>query len=152
MKYVVAKSPNLKLNYYKVKINGLDIVPKNRVSGLTIKAKKVVIADSELSVKFIKKRINKKIDKVLSFMVSILNGEEGTTDSDAALVLDEIERLKSIILNKYKEFLKEEEYKSLLTKLIIIENEFKRNYNQRMLISSYYDDVYYEEEIRGRGK
>jgi len=151
MKYAIAKTPNLKLNYYKVKINGLDIVPKNKISGFTIKAKKIVIADEELSIKFIKKRINKKIDKVLSFMISILHDEEGTTESDSTLVLDEISKLKSIIMNKYKEFLKEEEYKSFLTKLIILENEFKKNYNQKIMMGSIMNNIYYEEERRGRG-
>ena len=112
---------------------------------------KVVLVDPILQDSFINKRINKKIDKIIKFMIRILN-DEGTTDEDTGMVLDEINRLKGIIINKYREFMKESEYKSILTKLILIEEEFKKSYNQKMY-STYLDDNIYEEEItsfRGR--
>ena len=41
MKYNIVKdNPDFKLSYYKVKITGLDILPKNK-GGLSIKAKKI---------------------------------------------------------------------------------------------------------------
>ena len=152
MKYVIDENnDNVKLIYYNVNIEGLDITPKNDVPGLSIKAKKVVLVDPILQDSFINKRINKKIDKIIKFMIRILN-DEGTTDEDTGMVLDEINRLKGIIINKYREFMKESEYKSILTKLILIEEEFKKSYNQKMY-STYLDDNIYEEEItsfRGR--
>ncbi len=152
MKYVIDENnDNVKLTYYNVNIEGLDVTPKNDVPGLSIKAKKVVLVDPILQDSFINKRINKKIDKIIKFMIRILN-DEGTTDEDTGMVLDEINRLKGIIINKYREFMKESEYKSILTKLILIEEEFKKSYNQKMY-STYLDDNIYEEEItsfRGR--
>jgi hypothetical protein len=50
------------------------------------------------------------------------------------MVLDEISRLKGIVFTKYKEHMKIEDYKNLLSKIIIIEEEFKKNYNQKMFI------------------
>ena len=152
MKYVIDENnDNVKLIYYNVNIEGLDVTPKNDVPGLSIKAKKVVLVDPVLQDSFINKRINKKIDKIIKFMIRILN-DEGTTDEDTGMVLDEINRLKGIIINKYREFMKESEYKSILTKLILIEEEFKKSYNQKMY-ATYLDDNIYEEEItsfRGR--
>ena len=84
-------------------------------------------------------------------MLRILN-DEGTTEDDTGMVLDEINRLKGIIINKYREYMVESEYKAILTKLILIEEEFKKSYNEKMFYS-YMNNNYYEEEIRsGRGR
>jgi len=151
MKYVVIhKQDDLKLSYYKVQMEGLSVSPINRVPGLSIKAKKVLLIDKELREEYIKKRINRKMDKIIKFMLRILNDED-TTDDDTGLVLDEINRLKGIVINKYKEYLNVNEYKSLLTKLIILEEEFKKNYNQK-IFNSYVNNYYVEEVTSSRGR
>ena len=152
MKYVIEKNgKDMKLVYYSVNMVGLGVEPKNGVPGLTIKAKKIVLVDSKLRDAYIKQRINKKIDKVIKFMLRILNDED-TTEGDVGMVLDEINKLKGIVIKKYKEYMKVSEYKALLTKLIIIEEEFKRSYNSK-LYSTYRDNIYYEEEYsEGRSR
>ena len=73
MKYkVIHKQDDLRLSYYKVSIDGLNVNPINRVPGLTIKAKKVVLIDDALRSEYIKQRINRKIDKIIKFMMRIL--------------------------------------------------------------------------------
>ena len=145
MKYVVEhKGEDKKLMYYNVNIVGLNVTPKNNIKDLTIKADKIILIDPDLCESYIRKRKKKKIDRVIKFMIKILN-DDGTTDDDTGLVLDELNKLKGIIINKYKEYMLESEYKALLTKLIIIEEEFKRSYNSK-LYSTYRDNIYYEEE------
>lgn len=153
MKYVIDKNgSNKKLMNYTVSMVGLDVKPKNGVSGLSIKAEKIILVDKDLRDSYIKQRINKKIDKVIKFMLRILNDED-TTDGDVGLVIDEINKLKGIVINKYKEHMLESEYKALLTKLILIEEEFKRNYSQKMYINSYMENYVYEEMIsEGRSR
>lgn len=152
MKYVIEKNgKDMKLVYYSVNMVGLNVEPKNGVPGLTIKAKKIVLVDTELRDAYIKQRINKKIDRVIKFMLRILNDED-TTEGDVGMVLDEIDKLKGIIIKKYKEYMKVSEYKALLTKLIIIEEEFKKNYNQKLYMN-YMNGSIYEENIReGRSR
>ncbi len=152
MKYIIDNNnENTKLVYYNVNMTGLDITPKNEVSGFNIKAKKVILVDSALQDSFIKTRINRKLDKIIKFMLRILNDDE-TTDDDTGMVLDEINRLKGIIINKYRKYMVESEYKSILTKLILIEEEFKKSYNQKMY-ESFLNNNYYEEELSsGRGR
>ena len=146
MKYVIEKNgKDMKLVYYSVNMVGLGVEPKNGVPGLTIKAKRVVLVDPELRDAYIKQRINKKIDKVIKFMLRILNDED-TTEGDVGMVLDEINKLKGIVIKKYKEYMKVSEYKALLTKLIIIEEEFKKNYNQKLYMN-YLNGSIYEEKI-----
>lgn len=152
MRYVIEhKGEEKKLTYHNVKIVGLSVTPKNNVKDLTIKADKIILIDPNLCETYIRRRINKKIDKVIKFMIKILNDED-TTDGDAGLVLDEVNKLKGIIINKYKGYMLESEYKTLLTKLILIEEEFKRNYNNK-LYNTYGNNIYYEEEFsEGRSR
>ena len=152
MRYVIEhKGEEKKLTYHNVKIVGLSVTPKNNVKDLTIKADKIILIDPNLCETYIRRRINKKIDKVIKFMIKILNDED-TTDGVAGLVLDEVNKLKGIIINKYKEYMLESEYKTLLTKLILIEEEFKRNYNNK-LYNTYGNNIYYEEEFsEGRSR
>lgn len=152
MRYVIEhKGEEKKLTYHNVKIVGLSVTPKNNVKDLTIKADKIILIDPNLCETYIRRRINKKIDKVIKFMIKILNDED-TSDGDAGLVLDEVNKLKGIIINKYKEYMLESEYKTLLTKLILIEEEFKRNYNNK-LYNTYGNNIYYEEEYsEGRSR
>ena len=152
MKYIIEKNNvDVKLMYYNVNITGLSISPKNESNSVSIKAKEVTLVDTNLQDAFIKERINRKIDKIIKFMLRILN-DEGTTEDDTGMVLDEINRLKGIIINKYRKFMIESEYKSILTKLILIEEEFKKSYNQKMY-ESFLNNNYYEEELSsGRGR
>lgn len=152
MKYVIEKKgKDLKLVYYNVKMVGLDVTPKNSVPGLTIKAQKIILIDRELTDAYIRQRINKKIDKVIKFMLRILNDED-TTEGDVGMVLDEIEKLKGIIIKKYREYMKVSEYKALLTKLIIIEEEFKKNYNQKLYMNYMNGSIYEDKINEGRSR
>ena len=152
MKYVVErKNDEVSLVSYKVNMSGLVVRPKNNSKSVTIKANKVMFVDSYLSESYIKQIINKRINKVINFMLHIL-GEEDTSESDSAMVLDEVNRLKGIIIKKYKEYMSNEEYKETLNKLLIIEDEFKKNYNRKMF-SNYMNNIYYEDgyySSRGR--
>ena len=152
MKYVVEhKGEDKKLIYYNVNIVGLNVTPKNNIKDLTIKADKIILIDPDLCESYIRKRINKKIDRVIKFMIKILN-DDGTTDDDTGLVLDELNKLKGIIINKYKEYMLESEYKALLTKLIIIEEEFKKNYNQKLYMNYMNGSIYEEKISEGRSR
>ena len=124
---------DMKLNYYSVDINGLNVTPSGTKAD-SMKITKITIADKELSNNYAKHRINKKIDKIIELMLKILENE-GTSDEDAGMVLNEISRLKGIIYNKYKEHMKVDEYKALLSKLIILEEQFKKDYNQKIFLS-----------------
>ena len=150
-KYIIDKdNPNEKLLYYNVNVVGLSVTPNKSVPGYNVIAKKLTLVDPELREAYIKQKINKKLDKVIKFMIKILNDED-TSDEDAGIVLDEINKLKGIIINKYKEYMLESEYKALLTKLILIEEEFKKNYNQKTYLN-YMTNSVYEEVIQGRGR
>lgn len=152
MRYVIDKNnEKMKLMYYTVKLVGLDVTPKNDSKSVKIKAQKVIIVDPELRESYIKQKINRKIDKVINFMIRILN-DDNTSEDDTGMVLDEVNKLKGIVINKYKEYLKVSEYKALLSKLILIEDEFKKSYNQKMFSSYLQNAIYDGIKSEGRGR
>ena len=152
MKYVIDReSNNSKLMYYNVKMTGLNVKPKNGITNAVIKSKNVILIDPDLRLSFIKQRVNKKLDKIIDFMLHILN-DENSSDSDTGLVLDEINKLKGIIVNKYREYLTETEYKTFLTKIFMLQDEFEKNYNSK-IYKSYLNNYYIQQvEASNRGR
>lgn len=156
MSYIVDKNnkDDFKLNYYNVNIKGLNVTP-NGTTADNMKITKITIADPELSNNYAKRRINKKIDKLIELMLEILN-DPGTSDEEGGMVLDEISRLKGIIFNKYKEHMKVEEYKNLLSKIILLEEQFKKDFNQKIFITNmrnnFINSDYNEEMSEGRSR
>ncbi len=132
-KYIIDKdNPNEKLLYYNVNVVGLSVTPNKSVPGYNVIAKKLTLVDPELREAYIKQKINKKIDKVIKFMIKILNDED-TSDEDAGIVLDEINKLKGIIINKYKEYFQTKQIPKpqMLHKLSYqMKNQILYHYNQ----------------------
>ena len=144
MKYIIDKNTdNMKLVTYKININGLKIKPANK------KFKEILLVDNKLINAFIKKRINKKLNKIINFMMEVLNDETG--DDDSSLALDELNKLKGIINNKYKEHMIQKDYDSFINKISIVEDEFKKNYTQKQYLN-YLSGDYYIEETTTRGR
>lgn len=152
MRYSLDRQPeDYKLNYYNVEMSGLDITPNNGNPKISIRAKKITIVDQALIDAYVKKRINKKIDKVIEFMLRILN-DDNSTEGDVGTALNDLNRLKGIVINKYKEHMIEAEYKALLTKIILVEEEFKRNYTEKMYRREMMNNYYGEERREGRSR
>jgi hypothetical protein len=152
MKYVIdKKNENLKLVNYNVKISGMRVKPINNVKGLTIKASKIVLVDSKLRDSYINQVIDKKLDKIVKFSLNVLSDEDAS-EEDGGIVLDELNRLQGVIMNKYKQYMIEEVYRNKLSKIIIVGEEFKRNYNQKVYMNYLSGFSYQEEMSSGRGR
>ena len=152
MKYVIDKNNvNLKLVNYNVKISGMRVKPINNVKGLTIKAGKIVLVDSKLRDSYINQVIDKRLDKIIKFSLNILSDEDAS-EEDGGIVLDELNRLQGVIMNKYKEYMIEEDYKNKLSRLMIVEEEFKRNYNQKIYMNYLSGYAYQDSMSSGRGR
>ena len=151
MKYVIDKKiDSKKLMYYNVNMSGLEVKPINEVKNQSIKVGKVLLIDDDLKDSYIRQRINNKLDRIINFMLRILNDDD-TSEEDSGIVLDEINRLKGIIINKYRNYMKDQDYKSMLTKLILIEEEFKKSYNDKVFMD-YTNSIYEEEITSSRGR
>ncbi len=132
MKYALNKrEKKFELVSFPESIEGLEIVPKNKKGESPFEIKNITLVDNKLIKSFIMQMINKKFDKLVKLMNKVLSEEDA--GSDAQIALDEVQKLKSMLINKYKEHLIEKQYKELLSKIILMEEEFKIRYNERIL-------------------
>ena len=84
-------------------LSGLELKPRGPKGDLKVKS--ILICDKEMKNKYIRKQLDKRFsnmcDKIYKFLISEDDSEEGVK-----ACLGEIEKLKSIIFNKYKEHMK----------------------------------------------
>lgn len=125
MKYILDNKSDSIKSIEESELNALEIKSnKENVIG----AKKVLLVDETLKDLYIKNKVNKKLLSIIAQMQKILESDD-TTEGTIGIVLDEIERLKGIIINKYKIHLADLEYKEMLKRIMLTEEEFKNKYN-----------------------
>ena len=126
-KYLIVKKKDEKaITYFEYdKIQGYNLSPKK---GLKIEdaidVNKIVIINPSLANKVAKKKFDLKLKKFLKLLNVIFetDDETGTTYMEA---LNELSKLRTELLNKYKKHLEQEEYELTEKKLGIIEHELK---------------------------
>lgn len=102
---------------------GYSINPKNNAKRTdVISVKNLKIVESKLSETIVKKNIDKKIQQLLILMMKVLETE--STDDDV-LVLDEADRLKSLLMHEYVKVLGVEYRNSVLKKIDYIVRQFE---------------------------
>lgn len=140
------------------KSDSINSITENEITGLEIKStsqnnilnyEKVTIVAPELKTDYIKQKLDKKIADLLYKMRALLE-DPNSSDGDVALVLDEMEKLKGILINKYREHLEDSLYKSYLKKLMLTEDDFIKRYDvkkiyREMMMGSY-------EETQGKAR
>ncbi len=108
------------------KNNGYGFTPKNHVQYEGIMVNKLVLVKPTFVEKVLKKKIKKKLDLYLQYMIKLL---ESDPDSDDAThlgsALNEISRYRSIIINNYRAYLDEKYLELLLQKFALLEHELK---------------------------
>lgn len=124
MPYIIKRDNDTKeLVYMQYKLNGYKFKPKNnrdaRISIDEIMLVKPSINDKILSISF-----KNHYDKIVKLIYFILNSDD-TNDSDVMLALNEIAKLRSILLNEYQDFLSDELEAEFLGKLRDLENKLR---------------------------
>ncbi len=83
------------------------------------------IVKPELISNLIINNFDKKYKKILEVYLKAIEADDDTTGGMLMMSLDEVARLRTIIINKYNKVLKRKEIENLLKKLKIIENEIR---------------------------
>ena len=121
-KYLLVRS-TLNGNISIDELKGYSMNPKNNAKRTdVISVKNLKIVESTLSETLIKKKIDKKIQQLLILMIKVL--ETDSTDDDV-LVLDEADRIKSLLMNEYVKVLGVEYRDSILKKIDYIVRQFQ---------------------------
>lgn len=147
-KFVVKKDARTDIITYMEyeKLKGINIKPKHNASFEDmINVDEMIIINPSLIQKLIKKKCARTFEKIIK-MLSVIC-EDDSTDDEAPfmLILDEVERFKNLVVNKYKDYMKEKEYSITLKKLEILQKEVMERKN-------YIIERQIEYEVSRRGK
>ena len=115
---------SLELDKPLEELEGFRYVPK--ISHNELKIKEIIIVNPSLIDSLIKISFDKKYKKVLEFYLKTLSEEDDNgTDTNLMMALDELARLRNIIIRKYQKALSKKTLEKLLKKLKILENEIR---------------------------
>lgn len=124
--YKLHKSEDTKnlLNFESKKIDGFEFAPKHTSEYMDMEVNKMVVINPSFIEKVLKKKIKRKLDLYLQFIVSVIDDED-TDPSNLRYVLDDLERYRRTIINKYQRYLDEKYINLLLKKIELLNNEIK---------------------------
>ena len=126
------------------KLKGLKMKPKRNVRFEDmISVNEVVVINPSLIEKLIDKKCSRTFSKIVKMMSLVSDDEDD--DTGYMLILNEIERFKNLIINKYRSYMEEKEYNILLKKIELLEQEV-------LVRRSRFLDMLYDYEQSSRGK
>ena len=131
-KFIVKKDAKTEVITYieYENLKGFNVKPKHNINFEDmINVEEMIVINPGLIEKLVDKKCKRTFEKIIT-MISIAS-EEDDDEGDASfmLILDEIERFKNLIINKYKNYIEEKEYETLLKKLEILKAEIERRRN-----------------------
>ena len=103
---------------------GYTIKPKNTMKYEGIVVNSMTIINNELIQTLLKKKIKKKLDMYLQFLITVLE-EDDTDGGHLMFALNDLERYRRMVINNYKKYLEEKYVKLLMNKMDLIEQELK---------------------------
>ena len=123
---------------------GYDFKPKIMSSFCEIN--KITIFNPSMIDIILSKKIEKQFKRVAAITYDVLSSDDDESAADAVIALDDVSKLRAIILNKYQKFLDKEKEKMYIKKLRILENQLRSKIAfERQYIESY-------EENKGKGR
>ena len=126
------------------KLHGFQVTPKNKVKYDGIIVNQMTVIKPSFIEKVIKKKIKRRLDAYLQYIIHIMDHPE-EDGSGTRIALNDLERYKNIIKNKYRIYLEEKYVELLLKKIALLERELKiKNY--------YYEQELQEQEEKSKGR
>ena len=145
-RFLVIKNKDEKtIKYFEYdKIKGYNIKPKNNVKFVdAINVNKMILINPSLIEKMIDKKTKRRLNYLINLMSTIFDSDDETGDG-LYLALDEVEKFRREVINKYRAYISEEKMNLLLKKIAILEDEL----NLRIKYISYD----YEMEKEGKSR
>lgn len=126
-RYLIVKNKNDKaITYFEYdKMDGYDLSPKKGIKIMdAINVQKIVIINPSLANKVAKKKVDLKFRKLLQLLNTIFESND-ETGSAYHQGLNELEKLRQELIDKYKKHLEADEFDTMEKKLGILEHELK---------------------------
>lgn len=124
--HIVKDKEDKSITYFEYdKMDGYDLAPKKGIKiEDAINVNKVVIINPSLANKVANKKLDLKFRKLVS-LLNIIFETDDETGSAYHQGLDEVNRLRMELINKYKKHLSDDEFDTMEKKLGILEHELK---------------------------
>lgn len=129
-------------------LDGYTFKPKPG-NGNYIKVNEVKIVDKVMIEKILSMKFDRAFKQLVALALRVINDEDADDDT-AMIVLDEVELVRQILLERYHKFISQEKEKLFLKKLRIIENEIRVKQIKIKQKAVYLEQQ--EEKSRGRGR
>ncbi len=122
--YVVKKkNKNKKISKFKIKTEGYEFKPNVRKENL-IKIDSLTIYNLEMIERLLEKKIEISFRKLTKLVLNEINDEDGN-QGGVCIALNELTKLKSVLMNEFKAFIKKEDYDKYMKRLKLYEKELK---------------------------
>lgn len=106
-----------------IELDGFIMGSKNKtykIGGNEVRDIKVV--DTKLATSLVNMQVSKKYQKLINYLTELLVDDDDSGDTYRE-VLNQIEKFRQEIKNKYRKFLKEKELEAMSKKLVILQKE-----------------------------
>ena len=124
-RYVLCEKKIKKIKVKLVKhVDGYHIKPRNKMVYDGIVVKSMTILNYSMIERILKKKIKKKLDSYLQFLISVLD-EEDTDPGHLMFALNDLERYRRTIMNNYRIYLDKKYFKILMNKMDLIDQELR---------------------------
>lgn len=104
--------------------NGYHIKPRNKKEYDGIVVKSMTIVNYNLVQSLLKKKIKKKLDGYLNFLITVID-EDDTDSGHLMFALNDLERYRRLVMNNYRTYLEKKYLKILMDKMDLIEQELR---------------------------
>ncbi len=161
MNYKVEKEmQNRKLGRKKIPKNGFVMKLKLKSRKDFIEVKEITIMNDILKDNVLKKQFDKAFKRMLKMVMSVRNDEDAS-DGDIKIAMTEVERMKAILKDKYRDELRVKDFYAMWRKADFLETELKEKIVERqrvqemiwrnmMTMNNLYEKNLEEEKGRGR--
>lgn len=125
-KYVLCeiKVKRIVVRLNSVSIEGYRVKPRNKMEYDGIVVKSMVILNKDLVQILLRKKIKKKLDSYLQFLISVLDSDD-TDSGHLMFALNDLERYRRTIMNNYRVYLDKKYLKILMDKMDLIDQELR---------------------------
>lgn len=153
MSYLIKKdSKTNTITYMEYELEGYKFKPKSSPS---IKVSQITVVNNDMIDKILTIKFSQMFKKLTVFIMQNLYSDDEESDANTNYALTEIERLKSIIRNKYNKINKEKK-EFFLKQLAMLEQQLRMKMMQKMQymnMNMFTPQVPEEQELeQGRGR
>ena len=158
--YISKDNKTREVIYLEYDKNGYKITPKNKKKD-AIEVNKIIFVSPTLTEKLIKKKIDRKIEKLLLELNKININNEDDDSSNTTMIrnmLKECEKLRINIINNYKKYLGNSYSTLTLKKMQIITDGYRAKLgiiserNNQKILANIFNQSYDEMTKKGKGR